>query len=412
MPSTIESAVAVLTEPRSIAEGAAVLTVNRVGFLGGVERVIVSCNAGVLQRGFRPVLACPADGDLFHAAEAAGLEAVGIGIDRTKATLSPARLLRQWTAFRQGSADILALAQRIKPAVIHVHHPVGGLYAAAACAALDIPLLLHVHEVLPLRPMYYLAAKRVLPNCAGIVCVSGASAALMRRLGVADDRVQVIHNGVNPSFLKHIDPAEELAQSGPHLAARRYNVGIFGVIEPRKGQDHFIESAIRLKDSHPDTHFWIVGGLSFAEHAGYQARLRQRAAEAGMADRIHFVGHRTDVGRWMAGMDVVALASVEFESLPTVLIESAVLDRAIVATDVGSVREIINDNVTGIVVKPGDAEAMSKGIARLLSSEGAGFGQRAGDDVRRRFAPERFIDQMVGVYNALMTQRPVMRKAA
>jgi glycosyltransferase involved in cell wall biosynthesis len=382
----------------------AVLTVNRVGFLGGVERVIVSSASGVRARGLRNVLACPPDGDLHRAAEQAGIEVVGIGIDRTRATVSPGGLLRHWRAWRRGSRDIVELTQRLRPDVIHVHHPVGGLYALQACKQYHVPLLLHVHEILPMRPLYALAARRVLPFCAGIVCVSGASAALMRRLGVAEERIRIIHNGVNPAFLQPIAPARELAGRGPH-------VGIFGVLEPRKGQDDFIAAALRLKDTHPRAQFWIVGAQSFAEHAGYVARLRQMAG-ADMAERIHFTGYRSDVAALMAGMDVVVSASVAAESLPTVLIEAAVLDRAIVATDVGSVREILTDNDTGLVVKPGDVAALAAGIARLLSAEGPGFGARAGIDARRRFAPERFVDDMIELYHALAPQRTLMEKAA
>lgn len=382
-----------------------VLTINRVGFMGGVERVLLGCAAGVRQRGIHPVLACPLDGELARAAREAGIETEAIRIDRTKATLSPLALLRQIDSLRQGSADVVRLAQRLKPSVIHVHHPVGGLYALAACRELGIPLLLHVHEVLPPKPLYRLAARRVLPRCAGIVAVSGSSAALMHELGVSDSRLRVIHNGVNPSFLEPVEPAPELAATGP-------NIGIFGVIEPRKGQDHFLRAAMQLKDRHPTAHFWIIGGVSFAENTAYQQRLEKMAREAGLADRVHFTGHRTDVARWMAGMDVVALASTEFESLPTVLIESAALGRPIVATEVGSVREILNDGSTGLVVRPGDATAMAGAIGRMLSDEGRGFGQRARDDVRARFAPSRFIDDMTALYAGLSRQPRRLEHAA
>jgi glycosyltransferase involved in cell wall biosynthesis len=382
-----------------------VLTVNRVGFLGGVERVIVSAAGGLSARGLRPVLACPAGGELAAAARGAGVEVVGIGIDRTRATLSPGALRDHWQAWRRGRAEILRLAQTLRPEVIHVHHPVGGLYAGQACATLGIPLLLHVHEVLPARPLYALAARLVLRRCAAVVCVSGASAALMRRLGVPPARLRVIHNGVDPAFLRPVAPAEALRRRGPH-------VGLFGVLEPRKGQDHFIAAAARLARSHPEAQFWIVGGQSFAEHAGYAARLRAMAAAAGLADRVHFTGHRSDVAAWMAGMDVVVLASVAAESLPTVLIEAAALGRALVATDVGSVREIVTDGVTGCVVPPADAPALATAIARMLSPEGYGCAVRAAAEARLRFSPERFTNELTQLYQALARRHLPMEKAA
>jgi glycosyltransferase involved in cell wall biosynthesis len=373
--------------------------------MGGVERVLLGCAAGVQGRGYFPVIACPDGGALAVAVQEAELAYQPIAIDRTKATLSPARLLRQLGAWRRGSDEVLQIARRLRPGVIHVHHPVGGLYAMAAARELGIPLLLHVHEVLPLRPLYYAAARRVVPFCSAIVCVSEASAVLMRRIGVPHGRLQIIYNAVNPGFLEAVAPAEE-------LSATRPNIGLFGVIEPRKGQAHFIRAAALLRERFPTAHFWIVGGLSFAEHAGYERQLREAAAAAGLQDRVHFTGHRSDVARWMAGMDVVTMASTRFESLPTAVIEAAVLGRPIVATDVGGVREILQHGETGLIVPPAAPVQMADAIARLLSPEGRDFGRRARADARRRFAPARFIEEMVAVYEALSRQPAELECAA
>lgn len=61
-----------------LAQGATVLIVNRVGFLGGAERIMLNCAAGVRQHGFRPVLACPLGGNLVAAAGELGIETASI----------------------------------------------------------------------------------------------------------------------------------------------------------------------------------------------------------------------------------------------------------------------------------------------------------------------------------------------
>lgn len=372
-----------------------VLTINRVGFFGGVERVIVGCGEGVGSRGFHPILACPLPGELGAEARRRGLDVVALNIDRSKASLSPASLIRLFGALRRGRREVTELARRQNVRLLHAHHPISALYALQAVRTLGLPLLLHVHETLPAHLLYRAVARRVIPHCAAITCVSERSRALMLALGAPASRLSVIYNAVDRGFLAPAAPVPELAGPGPH-------VGLFGVLEPRKGQDVFIEAARRVARAHEAAQFWIVGDLSFAENASYVAALRAAISEAGLLGRVHLTGHRRDVRDWMARMSAVVLASRGYESLPTVLIEGALLGRPLVATDVGGVREIIDDGRTGLVVPPGDPDALAAGILRSLTAEGASFGEAARADALRRFTFDRFADDVAALYASLL----------
>ncbi len=371
-----------------------VLAINRVGFLGGVERVVVSCAEAVESRGFHTIVACPAPGELAAEAQRRGLQTVLIGIDRSKATASPLGWARLLGALRKGRREIVALARRHDICLLHAHHPIGALYALPAAQQLGVPLLLHVHETLPVHAFYRTIARWVLPRCAAIACVSERSRDLVLSLGGAADRVRVVYNGVDPSFLGTPAAVPELSAGGPH-------VGLFGVLEPRKGQDVFIAAARGVARQHPQARFWIVGDLSFAENAPYVASLHAAIEAAGLAERVRLTGHRRNVRDWMAGMDAVVLASRGREALPTVLIEAALLGRPLVATDVGGVREIIADGRTGLVVPPGDPAPLAAAILRVLSGEGAGFGASARADALERFTFDRFGDDMAALYGSL-----------
>lgn len=375
-----------------------VLTINRVGFLGGVERVIVTCAAGVQAHEFRPIVACPAPGALADELERNGIRVVPSRIDRTKATLSPARWLRLVSSLKAGSDQIAQLAAQEGVMLLHAHHPVGASYALRAVRSLRIPLILHVHETLPLRPLYALLARRVIPHCSLFLCVSDASRALIRRLGAPEDRIRVIYNSVDKRFLAEPSPPDVLRGPGPHI-------GIFGVLEPRKGQADFIHAAALLKDRHPTAQFWIVGPLSFAENAGYVEDLKRAVQQSGLADRVHFPGYQENAPDWMAGMDAVVLASRGHESLPTVLIEASTLGRPVAATEVGGVREIIRDGETGLVVPPSQPAALAAAIDRLLGPDGAMFGAHASSDARQRFAPDRFAEEISAAYRMLLPRQ-------
>jgi glycosyltransferase involved in cell wall biosynthesis len=383
-----------------------VLAVNRVGFLGGVERLIVNGAVGVRERGFHTILTCPAPGALMDTAISQGIDVIPAPIDRSQATLSPRQWLHLRKALKLGSHVITGIARDIGAALLHAHHPIGALYALDAARSLGLPLILHVHETLPLTPLYGLVARHVIPYCSTIVCVSEAGRALTKRLGVPDTRVRLIYNGVDRSFLAPHAPIPELETPGPHI-------GLFGVLEPRKGQDDFIQSAVRLKEKQPNAQFWIIGGISYADHGSYVARLKKMSADGGIADRVHFIGHQYNAQAWMAGMDLVVLASRKRESLPTVLIEAGILGRPRVATDVGGVREIICDGETGLVVPPANPKLLSESIHRMLGPGGMRMAERGRIDAQRRFAPDRFADDLANLYQALVEKyRAGMEKAA
>lgn len=371
-----------------------VLTVNRVAHLGGVERVILDAAQAVSRRGFRPVLACPAPGRLADEMARRGLRVRPAPIARGKATLSPLGVVRAIAAFRRGGEAIGRIAREEGAAVLHAHHPVVAVQALGAAAG--TPLLLHVHETLPMPRLYAALVRRVRARCAMWVCVSEASRALVRSLGVPEERTRLVYNGVGPVFMGEAPPpAAELCRPGPH-------VGIFGVIEPRKGHAHFLRALALLGEQFPHAQGWVVGAPGFAEGAAHLQALRRLAGELGLGERVHFPGHRDDVAALMAGMDAVVLASTGFESLPTVLIEACALGRPTVATAVGGVREIVRDGETGLVVPPADAPALARAMGVALSPAGAALGARARADARRRFAPDRFGDDLAACYRDLV----------
>ncbi len=383
-----------------------VLIINRVSHLGGVERIIMTAAEAARARGFRPVLACPMPGRLAEEMQRRDLPVRPARIDRGRATISPWGIARTLNGFRRGARDVSTLARQEQAALLHTHHPVAAVQALPAARRLGIPLLMHVHETLPMPPLYALLAHLVRGRCARWLCVSDASRRMVRTLGIAEDRIELLYNAVEPGFLQAPPPASELAGPGPHL-------GIFGVLEPRKGHPILLR-AVAMLERFPTAQTWIVGAPGFAEHRGYLEHLRKLATELGLSDRVHFLGHRTDIPALMAGMDAVVLASTCLESLPTVLIEACMLGRPVVASDVGGVNEIITHDQTGLIVPAGDAAALASALTQILSAGGAGLGFQARLVAQQRFAPERFGDGLAACYRRLLgsVDQPAMMRRA
>jgi glycosyltransferase involved in cell wall biosynthesis len=232
-----------------------------------------------------------------------------------------------------------------------------------------------------------------------LICVSGVAVELLEACGVGTGKATTIHNGVDRGFLGEVpEPRPEVSGPGPHI-------GVFGVIEPRKGHDIFLEAASRLSQRHPTARFWVVGPVALADKAGFATRLEAMAQASALAGRVTFTGFQGDVARWMAAMDVVALPSVEHESLGMVLVEAMALGRPVVASRIGGPMEVITDGETGRLVPPRDPQALAEAIEDLLATDRVALGARAAADARARFAPEIFCQRVAQVYEDALRSR-------
>lgn len=375
-----------------------VLAVNRVAFLGGVERIILTLAAGMRAHGWETVLACPGEGVLPDAARAQGTAVVPCPFDRMRITADPAVLARYPLSWVRSANAVEAHCRDGLIDLIHAHHPVSALYALRAVRHLGLPMVLHVHETLPARPLYAAAMRVALRHASRVLCVSGAARDLALALGADPARLRVVHNGVDPRFLAAGPPAPapEVLRAGPGP-----HIGVFAVLEPRKAQHVLLEAAARLADRFPDARFWIVGAAALRDKEHYVDRLRRMAEAPPLRGRAVITGFRPDAAAWLAAMDIVVQTSVALESFGMALAEAQVLGRPVVASRVGGMPEVVAEGETGLIVPPGDAAALAAALDRLLSDPGLrrALGERGAEEARRRFAPGVFRERVAAVYD-------------
>jgi glycosyltransferase involved in cell wall biosynthesis len=392
--SDLERLMVVLEQPKAgravtglsaSGDTADVLVVNRVGFFGGVERVILTAATATATLGWRTTLACP-PGILADRARSRRIRVQPIevcSLSRAQLGRSPAAWARTAGQVRRASQAILRAASAAEARILHVHHPAVALQARPAARRGGASLIWHVHETAPI-PLAYGALGALAARSADLVlCVSEASRAMALELGAPKSRARVVYNAVEPQFLERVRP-HRLAPDGEPC------IGVFGVLEPRKGHADLIRACAALAARWPKFNLWIVGGPGVDPSGGYRDELKRLARELGLADRVRFAGPRYDIPELMAGMDAVVSASVRSESLPTVLIEACALGVPVLATDVGGVREIIRHGETGLLAPPGAPDALASNLALLLAGAGRPLADRARAEARTRFAPARF----------------------
>ena len=202
-----------------------------------------------------------------------------------------------------------------------------------------------------------------------VVCVSEAQAAKVRKAGVAEEKIAVIHNAVGDEAFT-VDAAYQQKLLSFFDKPYRYIIGAAGRLSPEKGFEQLVKAAMHVKDA---------GFIVFGEGPLRESLTRQIEA-SDLRDRFILAGFHADASKYFGHFDVLALPSYT-EGLPVVILEAMAAGVPVVATRVGGVPEVVADGRTGYLVAPGDASALAQKISEVL---GDGERRKAmGEQARR-----------------------------
>lgn len=298
---------------------------------------------------------------------------------RVRARLVGARRTRRVGLAMEG-AIARAMLARLRPDVVYLNTVKAACYARPALRR-GAAVVLHVHELEPLASSTL--ARYDLGPVYGrirlVACSQAARKDLERMTGEPAERIALIPSLVDGARVR------ALADEAPARTSERIvTVGGCGTADQCKGVDLWLEAVQRARELDPTLALrarWI-GRKSWTD-------LTRRASELGFAWQEVFVGEVSNPYGYMAGLDIFALSS-RTDAFPLVVLEAMALGRAIVAFDVGGVREQLGD--TGILVPPGDVEAMARAVVNLAHDAAARrrLGERAAARFEEVFGIERF----------------------
>lgn len=210
----------------------------------------------------------------------------------------------------------------------------------------------------------------------------------------------VIQHGVDLSLFHPPETAEDgIAATG---LPGRYLVGCFGRVRHQKGTDLFVRAMIELLPQHPE---WtaVVSGRVTAEHVGFGDKLKADVADAGLSDRILFLGEVPDIKVWYRRLTLYVAPSRN-EGFGLTPLEAMASRTAVVASDAGAYAELIAEGETGSVVAAGDGEALTRAIAPYIADPALAIahGENALRHVRANFALEKEATAIGAVYDRLL----------
>jgi glycosyltransferase involved in cell wall biosynthesis len=217
--------------------------------------------------------------------------------------------------------------------------------------------------------------------------------------GYDASKIVVIRNGITLSTFAKKQPNTRLRQElGVPLSAQL--VAVFSRLNQLKGIQYFLEAAMPVAARFPDAQFLIVGD------GANRKELEEQAARMGLGERTIFTGFRSDVPDLLSEAAVSVLPSLS-EGLSNSLIESMAAGVPPVAARVGGNPEVIEHEVTGLLVPPRDSAALASAIGRLLEDKDLAvkFGQAGMRRVSALFSIERAVEETEHLYQRLVNPR-------
>lgn len=357
--------------------------------MGGIETNVVRLAREFNRRGHE-VLAATSGGALVPELEAAGGR-------HLNAPLTPL------ANPVQAMAELRRVVRISAPHVIHAFSATATLMLWAALRLPPVrPRPVVISSIMGLQnradESTVLIHARAMATAAGVdrlLVIAPSIEALLRSLPISERRLE-------RSLVVGVDQPDPGLTHPDQVAAVRDELGLrtgerlvvtVGALEPRKSPELFVRAAATAA-RRPDTRFLMVGAGSL------ESSLRKAISDLGVDDRIALIGQRTDALRFIAAADVCVRPGIVEGFAGITVLEAQMLGIPVVAFETEDVKLAIDHERTGLLVPPGDTEALASAITRVLDDHD--LARRLGEEgwrvVRDRFRIDRVVDELEAVY--------------
>jgi glycosyltransferase involved in cell wall biosynthesis len=356
---------------------------------GGVGRHVKDIAEGLAERGHEVVL-CGPTLPAGIATTLPRVRHVRLDLGRSVAPRTDLSALRSLTR----------IVREVKPDLVHAHSSkAGALSRLARFLQPRIPVIYTPHGYAfagyfshELERRAYREVERALaPLATRVLCVCEAEARLARTIG-PDRRVRVVHNGIEPPCEHLLDARmADLRKTGPTICALTQ-------LRPGKGIETLIDATPSVLERHPRLKVAIWGEGSELE------ALRARAARVGVAHAVHFLGPSEAPLSVLRAAEIFVHPSMA-EAFPYVILEAMSTATPTIASDVGGIAEALVDGEAGMLVTPGDSDALASALNDLLESpeRRTAMGLAARRRVEELFTRTTMIDGLTAVYGEVLS---------
>jgi glycosyltransferase involved in cell wall biosynthesis len=358
--------------------------------LGGSETQCVEVARQLKEEGHLVTVGClRADGPLRTKLSESGVECVEFPVHGT--LLRPNAVLQM--------LKLVAFICKRKFEVVHTHDLYSNLFAVPAAWLARVPVIISSRRDLSRWWWYTPARRKILRRIQGfstrvLVNSEAVRQDLIVRDGFDPQRIFVVYNGID---LERFSRARgDRQQILPGVSPNSKNIVMVANMHIGvKGHGDLIEAARTVRERFPEARFLLAGDGEMRPFFEDQVRA------LGLAEMFVFLGHRTDIPQLLSCCDIGVLAS-KSEGLPNSVLEYLAAGLPAVATAVGGVPEIIENEVHGLLIPPENPAALATAILRLLEDLElrANLGKAGQERVRTRFNFPAVLENLRLVYEA------------
>ena len=364
----------------------------------GVPRHVIDMACGLQPERFAVELLAgrsePGEGDLADEARERGLV-----LHQEPSLQRAVNPLADLSAYR----SIARIIAKGKFDIVHTHISKAGILGRLAAQRARVPVVLHTYHGLADEIGSASFKAEIFRRCErkaalwsdGLVAVSRCVARQWQDLAVGSEgQYRVVPNGID---VGHFTAAEAMSLAGePRLV-------VVASLTPEKGIDVLLKAMSFVGAEFPSIRLYVIGD------GPRRAELQGLASQLGLGAKVEFVGIQRDIRPYLAACDLTVLPSLS-EGMGLAAVEAMAVGRAVVGSHTGGIPEVVVEGETGLLVPPGDAQALASAVSALLRNptRRAEMGQAGQARAKREFSLERALNSLQGVYEEFLQVKGIL----
>lgn len=298
--------------------------------------------------------------------------------------------------------EIRALLKKIQPQIIHLNSSKVGVLGALAAIGLGIKVIYTVHGWVFLEPMpswkqlFYLFCEKI--SCRfrhATVLLSQKELDVAKRYKLNCGNTKIIQHGIDtPEFLSKEEAKNQLQKIiSQQITNEIFWIGAIANLYETKDIPNLIEALKNINEKYTAI---IIG-------YGHELKTRSLIEKQNLSNRVFLAGGHLVADRFLKAFDLFVLPSTK-EGFPYVILEAMAAGLPIVATSVGAIPEMIENEKSGLLAPPKNSDALRAAIESVLKNENlrAFLGKNAEIEFKQKFSKEKMISEVRNLYNQLL----------
>ncbi len=355
---------------------------------GGQEIRIITEAEGFIKRGHRIIIAAPPDAMIIKQAKVKGIETVPLSMEKSS-VFGPIKKL-------------IAIINKHEIDVVNTHSSRDSWLASiAARLSFRKPVIIRTrHLSTPISNN--LLSRIVYNHLPHKIITTGESIkdSMIENNNFNPDKIVSIPTGIDLEIFK-AGKADANIRKTLNIPARSPLIGMVSVLRSWKGHIYLLEAIPDVIKKIPNARFLIVGD------GPYKDVIEEKIKEMGIGRYIIMTGHREDIPAILSAIDFLIFPSYANEGVPQAVLQAFAAGRTVIASNVGSISEVVSNNKTGILIPSRSSSVLAKRIIELLKDNGkrkkmAFSGKKF---VESRYSLEAMLNKIEKLYNELMAIR-------